>query len=252
MSLQALAIYAQRTGEVFASRSTWHRLMMTRGWRRPRARIYPARRRVGIRAARPNEWWHMDVTVVRLVSGAKVYLHAVMDNCSRKILSWRLSERVFGGTTTAILREAARFLDGSEVNLMTDSGVENANKAVDGFLAALPIRRVLAQVEVTESNSMIEAFWKSLRHQWLYLHELHSPEAVERLVEFYVTQHNSVMPHAAFDGQTPDEVYCGRPSIAPTLEAGWLSARALRLEANRSRSCAACQPIHSDTAATPT
>jgi len=49
-------------------------------------------------------------------------------------------------------------LDDDEVRLMTDSGVENVNEAVDGFLAASPIRRVPAQVEVSESNSLIEAF----------------------------------------------------------------------------------------------
>jgi len=68
---------------------------------------------------------------------------------------------------------------------------------------------VLAQVEVTFSNSMIEAFWRSLKHSWIYLHSLDTAAALRRLVEFYVTAHNEVMPHSAFDGQTPDEMYFG-------------------------------------------
>lgn len=171
-----------------------------------------------------------------------------MDNYSRKILAWRLSERILGRTTTAVLDEAARYLDDEEVQLMTDSGVENVNEAVDGFLAASSTRRVLAQVEVSESNSLIEAFWKSLRHQWLYLHELDSSGTVRRLVGFYVSQHNSVMPHSAFDGQTPDEVYFGRPSIAPVLETRRSQARAIQLASNRSRSCGTCQPVPSRSA----
>ena len=47
------------------------------------------------------------------------------------------------------------------------------------------------------------------RHQWLYLHGLDSIERLRGLVEFYVEQHNGVMPQAAFDGQTPDEMFFG-------------------------------------------
>ena len=55
---------------------------------------------------------------------------------------------------------------------MTDSGTENVNGNVDALLDREGSRRVLAQVEVSFSNSMIEAFWRSLRHAWLYLHTL--------------------------------------------------------------------------------
>jgi hypothetical protein len=69
------------------------------------------------------------------------------------------------------------------------------------------VHRVLAQVEVSFSNSMIEAFWRSLRHQWLYLHSLDTFTQLGGLIDFYVEEHNTQMPHHAFVGQTPDEVY---------------------------------------------
>jgi putative transposase len=101
---------------------------------------------------------------------------------------------------------------------------------------------VLAQVEVTFSNSMIEAFWRSLKHNWLYLNQLDSVAAVERLITFYVTEHNSVMPHAAFDGKTPDEVYFGTGNEALALMAARRAeARRERLEANRKVECASCE-----------
>ena len=49
---------------------------------------------------------------------------------------------------------------------------------------------------MTFSNSMIEAFWRSLKHSWIYLHRLDTAAALHRLVEFYVTAHNEVMPRA--------------------------------------------------------
>ncbi|HEY3450386.1 MAG TPA: hypothetical protein VGK67_28790, partial [Myxococcales bacterium] len=68
---------------------------------------------------------------------------------------------------------------------------------------------MLAQVEITFSNSMIEAWWRSLKHQGLFLNQLDSLAAVQRLVTFYVGQHNAVMPHSAFKGQTPNEIFFG-------------------------------------------
>jgi hypothetical protein len=67
----------------------------------------------------------------------------------------------------------------------------------------------LAVTELKFSNSMIEAWWRSLKHQWLFLHSLDSATTVRRLVEFYVLEHNRVVPHSAFRRQTPDEMYFG-------------------------------------------
>ena len=239
MTVRALSLYAQRRGKVFASDSTWRRLIRARGWRRPRSRAYPAKPKDGVRATRPNEWWHIDLTVIRLTSGAKVYLHAVIDNFSRKILAWELAERVTGETTTKVLEAAAKFLETSEVTLMADSGSENVNEAVDRYLEGSVIKRVLAQVEVVESNSMIEALWRSLRHQWLYLHELDTVGGLRPLVEFYIEQHNAVMPHAAFSGPTPDEVFFGTTQGAEELPRKRRKARECRVENNRSRRCGA-------------
>ncbi|MFH0901772.1 MAG: integrase core domain-containing protein, partial [Pseudomonadota bacterium] len=93
--------------------------------------------------------------------------------------------------------------------------VENINGTVDEWLNTSALQRVLAQVEIEFSNSIIEAFWRSLRHGWLYLNSLDSFATPRKLVEFYIEQHNTVMPHSAFRGQTPDEVYCGSAADLP-------------------------------------
>ena len=82
-----LARLAQRLGKVFASPSTWYRLVRQYQWRRPRKRVPPARPKSGIRAVRPNEIWHVDTTLIRLLDGSRAYLHAVIDNFSRRILA---------------------------------------------------------------------------------------------------------------------------------------------------------------------
>ena len=88
---------------------------------------------------------------------------------------------------------------------------------------------------------MIEAFWRSLRHQWLYLHSLESFTLLKQLIDFYVREHNTQMPHHAFVGQTPDEVYFDQADrVDDHLRTARRQARRERMEANRGQSCGVC------------
>src|SRR5438093_12989057 len=79
------------------------------------------------------------------------------------------------------------------------------------------------------------------RRQWLFLHTLDSVTTVRRLVEFYVQEHNRVLPHSAFRGQTPDEMYFGTGDAVPAdLTSRAVAARRARVEANRSAACGTC------------
>ena len=242
LPITRLALLAQRLEKVFVSPGTWARLIRQRGWRRPRARVYPAKAKVGVQANAPNEYWHLDVTVVKLLDGTRVFVHAVIDNFSRRILAWRVASRLEPGTTRAVLVEATDGLDSVNQGpkVVTDSGVENVNGTVDELMATSALTRVLALVEVTWSNSKIEAFWRSLRHGWLYLNHLDSMSTLDRLVRFYVEAHNAT-PHSSFGGPTPDELYHGKgDQVLVDLAAARTRAREERLAANRGSSCGAC------------
>jgi transposase InsO family protein len=243
MSVRAPALHAQRVGKVFASPTTWHRLIRRRGWRRPRTRVYPAKPKIGIRATAPGELLHLDVTIIKLLDGTRMYLHAIIDNYSRRILSWTLETRLGSGATCRVLREAAREIAGKVEGtlLVSDAGSENVNRNVDDELEGIDFERVLAQIDVTYSNSMIEAFWRSLKHSWLYLHGLETESELRRLIAFYVDAHNEVMPHSAFEGQTPNEVFFGTgdPAVAK-LASDRMQAQTERLARNRSAGCGVC------------
>ncbi len=195
MSIRALALRAQRLGEVFAHPSTWGKMIREYGWRRPRLRVYPAKPKERVFATKPNEKWHIDVSVIRLLDGTKVYLHAVIDNFSRKILAWNVAESLHPMGTCEVLQHAARHLHREElVQVVCDGGVENFNARVDEVLERFEWERIRALVDVTYSNSKIEAWWRSLKHQWLYLNQLSTIADVRRLTEFYVDQHNVTRP----------------------------------------------------------
>jgi putative transposase len=95
----------------------------------------------------------------------------------------------------------------------------------------------IAQIDVSFSNSQIEAWWRSLKHQWLFLHPLDNIATVKKLVEFDVTDHNETIPHSPFEGQTPDEVYFGRGAqVRDELAARRHAARQERVARNPLRS----------------
>jgi transposase InsO family protein len=155
--------------------------------------------------------WHIDTTVIRLLDGTRSYLHAVIDNFSRRILAWRVAD------------VRAR---------------EQRGRAA---------RRQSGRHTLRHRPGRHGGCW-SREHQWLFLHSLDSVTTVRRLVEFYVDEHNHVLPHSAFRGQTPDEMYFGTGDAVPAdLTSGADTARRARAEANRSAACRTCPSL--DTAA---
>ncbi len=241
--MRRVAEGTQRIGKVFASPSTWYALVRRKGWRRHRRRLCPAKPKVGARAVAPGELLHLDVTIIKLLDGTRMYLHAIIDNFSRRILSWTLETRLGSGATCRVLRDAAKEIVGNRGSslVVTDSGCENVNGDVDDELRGASLDRVLAQIDITYSNSMIEAFWRSMKHSWLYLHALERQSQLRRLIAFYVKAHNEVMPHSAFNGQTPDEVYFGiGDAVAAELAIGRARAREARMARNRGARCGVC------------
>jgi len=146
--------------------------------------------------------WHIDTTVIRLLDGTRAYLHAVIDNFSRRILAWRVADTFAAVNSVAVLLDASRGATSSDTTpvVLTDAGVENVNAQVDALISTGVLRRLLALTELKFSNSMIEAWWRSLKHQWLFLHSLDSVTTVRRLVTFYVDEHNRVLPHFGVSG----------------------------------------------------
>ena len=165
---------------------------------------------------------------------------------SRSALPLRSVLRELSGcrrrATAEILLAAAKGIDHDVPTVLADGGTENFNGPVDELVTSGLLRRVLARTEIIYSNSMIESWWRVLKHQWLYLNSLDTVATVRKLVSFYVEQHNIQLPHSAFRGQTPDEMYFKTGDDIPAkLEAARLKARQARAEANRKQDCEACE-----------
>ena len=111
-------------------------------WRRPRQRVHPAKPKLGIRASRSNEIWHILATLIRLLDGSRAYLHAVIDNFSRRILAWKVTPSFEPGATAEILLTASKGVDHGVPTVLTDGGVENFNGPVDELIHSGLLHRV--------------------------------------------------------------------------------------------------------------
>jgi len=103
--------------------------------------------------------WHIDTTVIRLLDGSRAYLHAVIDNFSRRILAWRVADTFAPVNSVSVLLAASRAAAPSDTTpvVLADAGAENVNAQVDALIQTGVLRRLLAFTELTFSNSMIEA-----------------------------------------------------------------------------------------------
>ncbi len=169
----------------------------------------------------------------------------MIDNYSRRILAWKVAPRFNPSITAELLLVASKGLENEIPTLLVDGGVENYKSPVNELIDSGRLRRILAQTEISYSNSLIESWWKALKHQWLYLNSLDTVKKVNKvnkLVSFYVSEHNSRIPHSAFKGQTPDEMYFGTGGEIPfQLENQRALARQKKLEINRATSCQICE-----------
>ena len=148
------------------------------------------------------------------------------------------------GTTAELLLVGVSGLVDTRPTLLVDGGVENYNSAVDELVDSGLLKRLLAQTDISFSNSLIESWWRGLKHQWLFLNTLDTVSRLEKLVAFYVEEHNARLPHSAFRGPTPDEMYYSTGDAIPKeLEAATIAARRSRMEVNRAMTCTTCVPL---------
>jgi transposase InsO family protein len=101
-----LAILAQRLGNVSASPRPGTASSESTAGDALGLRMHPAKPKVGLRMTQPDEMWHIDTTVIRLLDGTRAYVHAVIDNFCRRILPWRVTDAFAAINSVAVLLEA--------------------------------------------------------------------------------------------------------------------------------------------------
>jgi len=142
-----------------------------------------------------------------------MFLMAVMDWHSRKVLSWRLSNTLDAEFCVAALQEAITCHGTPEI-FNTDQGAQFTSQAFTTVLEAQGIAVSMDGRGRVQDNIFIERLWWTLKYQYLYLRSFDSAVDLRRgLTEWFIF-YNSQRPHQTLDGLTPDEVYYAQPILA--------------------------------------
>lgn len=167
-------------------------------------RIYPYLLR-DLAINRPNQVWSMDITYIPMAKGF-VYLSAVMDWASRRVLSWRLSNTMTADASIEALEEAIVKYGAPEI-MNTDQGSQFTSADFIGVLEANQIRISMDGKGCWRDNVFVERLWKSIKYENVYLHAYEGVSQAKAGIGKYLTFYNEQRPHSSLDGRTPDDVY---------------------------------------------
>ncbi len=166
--------------------------------------VYPYLLR-GLSIERSNQVWTLDITYIPMARGF-VYLVAVMDWYSRKVLSWRLSITMDVEFCVAAMHDAiARYGVPEIVN--TDQGSQFTSYEFTELLKSHAIRISMDGRGRWLDNVFIERLWRSVKHEEVYLKAYDSVSAARESLGRYFAFYNSRRPHSSLDRVTPDQFY---------------------------------------------
>ena len=175
----------------------------------PRHKIYPYLLRQ-LAIERPNEVWCADITYIQMRRGF-LYLVAIMDWASRKVLAWRLSNTMDTEFCVAALEEAiARH--GRPNIFNTDQGSQFTSFAFTTTLKDAGIRISMDGRGRWMDNVFIERLWRSLKYECVFLNAFETGSEAQSGIGRWISYYNTDRPHSALNGRTPDEVYATQAS----------------------------------------
>jgi putative transposase len=178
----------------------------------PGNKIYPYLLR-GLTVDRANQVWAMDITYIPMARGF-VYLAAVVDWFSRRVLSHRVSITMEADFCVEALEESLA-KHGRPGIFNTDQGSQFTSEAFTGVLLANKIAISMDGKGAWRDNVFVERIWKSVKYEEVYLHAYDSVGAARASIGRYLDFYNGRRPHSSLDRRTPDEAYFDpTPSMA--------------------------------------
>lgn len=211
-----MARYLRRRG-YWVSRKRVRRLMQKMGLSaiyqkprtstpHPRHKIYPYLLK-GMDITHSNEVWCADVTYIPMRKGF-LYLVAIMDWYSRKVLSWRLSNTLDADFCCEALKEALG-THGTPAIFNTDQGSQFTSFEFTQVLKDANVRISMDSKGRWMDNVMIERLWRSLKYECVYLNAFETGSEARKGIERWIKRYNEERPHSSLDDRTPHEAYSG-------------------------------------------
>jgi putative transposase len=172
--------------------------------RHPGHKVYPYLLR-NLPITRVNQAWAMDITYLPMAGGF-VYLAAVVDWYSRRVLSWKVSTTMDVHFCLEAVEEAIANYGTPEI-MNTDQGSQFTSQAFNGLLKENDIRISMDGKGAWRDKVFVERLWRSVKYEEVYLHAYDSVSSARTGLDRYFRFYNGRRPHSSLDRQTPDQVY---------------------------------------------
>lgn len=170
----------------------------------PEHRVYPYLLR-DLTINRPNQVWCTDITYIPMRHGF-LYLVAVMDWATRKVLSWRVSNTMDVGFCVEALEEAMTRFGKPEI-FNSDQGSQFTSPQFTAVLSAAGVRISMDGRGRWMDNVFIERLWRSLKYECVYLYAFETGSELRAGLTKWIGYYNDRRPHSSLAGQTPNEAY---------------------------------------------
>jgi putative transposase len=159
----------------------------------------------GLAIERPNQVWAMDITYIPMAHGF-VYLAAVMDWSTRRVLAWRLSITMEVDFCIEAVEEALATYGRPEI-FNTDQGSQFTSAAFTGLLLENKIAISMDGRGSWRDNVFVERLWRSVKYEEVYLRAYDSVGDARTSLGRYLAFYNAIRPHSSLDARTPDNAY---------------------------------------------
>ena len=170
----------------------------------PGHKIYPYLLR-SVAVERPNQAWAMDITYIPMARGF-VYLTAVVDWFSRRVLSWRVSITMEVAFCLEAVEEALSRYARPEI-FNTDQGSQFTSAVFTGVLLDNAIAISMDGKGAWRDNVFVERLWRSVKYEEVYLRAYDSVGEARASIGRYLDFYNRKRPHSSLDARTPDRAY---------------------------------------------
>ena len=178
----------------------------------PGHKIHPYLLR-GLSVDRPDQVWAMDISYIPMKRGF-VYLAAVIDWHTRRVLAWRVSITM-GVDFCLEAVEEAMARHGKPQIFNTDQGSQFTSAAFTGLLADNGIRISMDGKGAWRDNVFVERLWRSVKYEEVYLKAYDSVAEARASIGRYLGFYNGTRPHSSLGGQTPDQAYLNQLTPIP-------------------------------------
>lgn len=178
----------------------------------PGHKIYPYLLR-NLPVTRPNQVWAMDITYIPMARGF-LYLAAVVDWFSRKVLAWKLSITLSADFCIEALEEALARHGRPDI-FNSDQGSQFTSADFIKVLKAAEIAISMDGKGAWRDNVFVERLWRTVKYEEVYLRAYASVSEARASIGRYFGFYNGSRPHSSLGGQTPDQAYLNQPTPIP-------------------------------------